>query len=85
MVALRRRKWGAALGILLVVLATSGCGRRGRLEPPPDPQNPFALGTPKPVDVSAKPGEKAKASAPRRAKNPAILPPDEPFVLDPML
>ena len=60
--------------MLLVAVAVSGCGRRGRLEPPPDPNAP-------PVDAAAT----TKAGVHKRAPNPPIRPPDRPFVLDPIL
>lgn len=84
-VAAVRGRRGAALGVLILVLAAGGCGRRGSLEPPPDPQNPFALGTPHQANSAAGPDDKGKAGVPRRQKNPPIKPPAAPFILDPML
>lgn len=78
---------GAALSVVAIALALGGCGRRGRLEPAPDPGNPFALGTPAPAadDASAGPDSKTKMGAHKRAKNPPIRAPNESFVLDPLL
>lgn len=85
MVGSGRVKKGAVLAVVALALALGGCGRRGRLEPAPDPNNPFALGTPKPVEDAGNPADKGKAGVHRRPKNPPIEPPNEPFVLDPLL
>ncbi len=58
--------------VLLIAAAVSGCGRRGRLEPPPDPNAPPAE-------------ETNKAGIHKRKPNPPIRAPDRPFVLDPLL
>lgn len=83
----RRVRRGAALSAVAIALALGGCGRRGRLEPPPDPSNPFALGTPAPAadDANAGPDSKTKMGTHKRTKNPPILAPKEPFILDPLL
>ena len=60
------------LALLLAVLALSGCGRRGDLEAPP---NPNAVQTPAP--------QKTEMSVHRA--NPKITPPKKDFVLDPLL
>jgi len=64
----------AAVLVLLVAAVVSGCGRRGRLEPPPDPNAP-------PVDAAST----SRAGVHKRAPNPPIRAPDAPFVLDPLL
>ena len=79
MVLSRRVKLGAALSVMMLALSLGGCGRRGRLEPPPDPNAPKA------ADTSADAGSLTKAGPHRRAKNPPIRPPNEPFILDPLL
>jgi predicted small lipoprotein YifL len=62
---------GALALILLIALGANACGRRGALEPPPDPS------------AVAKPDD---PDHPRiHAKAPPILPPKDPFVLDPLL
>ena len=63
----------AILGACAVSL--SGCGRRGRLEPPPDPSvaQPVAEGT-SGIDPTK-----------RRRRNVPIEVPKEPFFLDPIL
>ncbi len=67
---------GRAIVVLIGLLASSlaGCGRRGGLEPPPDPSA-----------VAAKPNDQSPAAGLRRAKNVPIKPPHEPFILDPLL
>ena len=59
--------------ILVLVLAAvlAGCGRRGRLEPPPDPNAP--------------PQEANKAGIKKKPPNPPIRAPDTPFILDPLI
>ena len=64
----------AVAGALSLALALGGCGRRGRLEPPPDPNAPAAAA--KTTNAEG---------VPRRPKNPPIKPPNQPFILDPML
>jgi predicted small lipoprotein YifL len=61
-----------ALLVAAAVLALSGCGRRGDLEPPP---NPAAVQTPAP----------AKTEMSLHKANPKIAPPKKDFVLDPLL
>ena len=67
-----------AVPALLVVLAVAallgGCGRRGRLEPPPTPES-----------IAAAKAKETKTGIHRRAPNPPIRPPNQPFVLDPIL
>lgn len=80
MAASRRVRRGAALVAVALALMTGACGRRGRLEPAPDPEHPFTLGTPKPPpDADNKPG------VPRKPKYVPIRPPHESFILDPLL
>ena len=55
----------------MLAATVAGCGRRGRLEPPPDPNAP--------------PQEDSKSGIKRRPHNPPIRAPDTPFVLDPLL
>ncbi len=64
----------AAFGIAVMLSSVlAGCGRRGALLPPPDPNAPAQ-------DASA-----SKTGIHRRPKNPPIVPPNEPFILDPLL
>ncbi len=64
----------AAFGIAIMLSsAVAGCGRRGALLPPPDPNAP-------PQDTSA-----SKTGIHRRPKNPPIVPPNQSFILDPIL
>jgi predicted small lipoprotein YifL len=67
----RRALIFALIGTL--ALGVAGCGRRGALEPPPDPS---AVQKP----ASASNGEPAA-----RKPVPPITPPKTPFVLDPLL
>lgn len=67
----------AAFGVaLMLALSVAGCGRRGRLLPPPDPNAP-------PQDAQS--SDANKAGVHRKPKNPPILAPNQPFILDPML
>lgn len=68
----RRVGRGAALGLVIVSLTLGGCGRRGRLEPAPDPNAPPR-------------SEVTKQGVHRRAKNPPIVAPRDSFILDPLL
>ena len=61
--------------VLAVGVALAGCGRRGRLEPPPTPESIAA----------AEKAKNAKTGIHKRVPNPAIRAPDQPFVLDPIL
>lgn len=67
----RRVLAGAVLAAMLVT-ALAGCGRRGALEPPPDPS---VAATPHPDQLAAV----------RRPRPIPIKPPDQPFLLDPLL
>jgi predicted small lipoprotein YifL len=62
---------GALALAVLIAFAASGCGRRGPLEPPPDPS------------ATSKPDDSSHAQVHRKA--PAIAPPKDPFILDPLL
>ncbi len=63
----------AALGVAVMLSSTlSGCGRRGRLLPPPDPNAP-----------AEQPA--TKSGIKRRPENPPIKAPEGPFILDPIL
>lgn len=68
----RRVRMGAALCAVVLSLSVAGCGRRGRLEPAPDPNAPPRS------DVT-------KQGVHRRPKNPRIVPPHDSFILDPLL
>jgi predicted small lipoprotein YifL len=61
-------------------LALAGCGRYGPLEPPPEP-NAAA----KPAPAPAAPGSGASMSSLAKTKIPPITPPNQPFILDPLL
>lgn len=63
---------GALALVVLIAFGVEGCGRRGGLEPPPDPS-----AVAKPDDDPAHPQVRHKAAP--------IVPPKEPFVLDPLL
>jgi predicted small lipoprotein YifL len=60
---------------VVAVLASSlaGCGRRGQLEPPPDPS------------VQAEKPDNGSQAIERRPKRVPIKPPQQSFVLDPLL
>jgi predicted small lipoprotein YifL len=62
---------GAVALIILFALGASGCGRRGALEPPPDPAAAAKADDPNHPQV--------------RHKATAITPPKDPFILDPLL
>lgn len=63
----------ATVLVLALGVALAGCGRRGRLEPPPTPESIAAA-------------EKAsKSNVHKRVPNPVIRAPNQPFVLDPIL
>ena len=62
---------GALALIALIAFSASGCGRRGALEPPPDPNAVAKADDPDHPQVHHKP--------------PKIVPPKVPFVLDPLL
>jgi hypothetical protein len=62
---------GALALIALIAVGASGCGRRGGLEPPPDP------------NAVAKPDDPLHPQV--HHKPPPIKAPKDPFVLDPLL
>jgi predicted small lipoprotein YifL len=70
------RRAVALLVISGVALAVSGCGRKGPLEPPPDPRAVNNAPTPTPTDSATPQGHR---------KVPPIATPKTPFVLDPLL
>ena len=57
--------------IVVIALGATGCGRRGPLEPPPDPNAVTKADDPAHPQFHHKP--------------PEVVPPKEPFVLDPLL
>jgi predicted small lipoprotein YifL len=63
---------GALALVALIAFGVSGCGRRGPLEPPPDPS------------AVAKPDDDPAHPQIHRKPRP-IVPPKAPFVLDPLL
>lgn len=66
---------------MALALSLAACGRRGALEPPPDPAAPKeqqATGDADALTAAPVPGQGKK-----RPK--AITPPDRPFILDPLL
>ncbi|MBE7219348.1 MAG: hypothetical protein INR64_12815 [Caulobacteraceae bacterium] len=63
---------GTAIGLVVMSLSVAGCGRRGRLEPPPDPNAPPRS------DVT-------KSGVHKRPRNPPITAPHDSFILDPLL
>ena len=64
---------------LLVALSLFGCGRYGPLEPPPD-ESAQAKAAP----TAARPAEPTMAAI-GKPKIPPIVPPNQPFLLDPLL
>lgn len=71
-----RVKMLAAIGAVIILTSTvAGCGRRGGLLPPPDPAVPGSDGS----------GEVTKSGIRKRPRNYPIRPPNQPFVLDPLL
>ena len=65
----------AAILVLAVGTSLGACGRRGRLEPPPTPESIAA----------AEKAKDSKSGIHKRAPNPQIRAPQQPFVLDPIL
>ena len=61
----------------LVALGLTACGRIGPLEPPPDANAPA-----KPAATTP---EAAASPAIGKPKIPPIVPPNQPFILDPLL
>jgi predicted small lipoprotein YifL len=69
---------GRALA-LAALASLSGCGRIGPLEPPPE-----ATASTKQASSTA-PGNLESISPQVRPKIPPITPPNQPFILDPLL
>jgi predicted small lipoprotein YifL len=72
----RFRRGRRALSFALaagLTLGVSGCGRRGALEPPPDPS------------AVQKPANSSNGEPAARKKVLPITPPKTPFILDPLL
>lgn len=65
----------AVILVLAVGASLGACGRRGRLEPPPTPESIAA----------AEKAKESKSGLHKRPPNPPIRPPQQPFVLDPIL
>jgi predicted small lipoprotein YifL len=63
----------------LAIAALAGCGRRGALEPPGEPQTTVVPSADVVLSSSASPG----TLEPPRAK--PIAAPDRPFILDPLI
>jgi predicted small lipoprotein YifL len=64
----------------LVLLGLSACGRRGALEPPPDPSAQAATTTTEGQGTLPSP-----VGTPRPKANRGFTIPDKPFLLDPLL
>ena len=67
----------------LAILSLSACGRRGALEPPPDPSAPQAQAA-----AQAPEGQGTLPSpvgTPRSRPDRGFTIPDKPFILDPLL
>ena len=62
---------GALALVALIAFGASGCGRRGPLEPPPDPNAVVKPDDPNHPQIHHKP--------------PPIVPPKDSFILDPLL
>ncbi len=68
------RAAGPVLVAAVLIVTLAGCGRRGGLEPPPDPSVPAAS---HPDGVAG--------SGLRRPKPVPVTPPHDAFILDPLL
>ena len=68
----------------LLILSLSACGRRGALEPPPDPSAPQTQqgAASESSDEDALP---SPVGTPRKKVNRAYKIPNQPFILDPLL
>ncbi len=64
----------------LAALCLAGCGRIGPLEPPPE-----ANASAKPAASAANPTSVEALSPQVKPKIPPITPPNQPFILDPLL
>ena len=65
-----------------LLLGLSACGRRGALEPPPDPSAPQAQPA---GEGSGQPTLPSPVGTPRSKPNRAYTIPNKPFILDPIL
>ena len=74
------RRCRAAAFVALIALAASSCGRIGPLEPPPDPNAP-----PKPAASASTDTTSLAGGGLAKPKIPPIVPPKQPFFLDPLL
>jgi predicted small lipoprotein YifL len=70
----------AAALAALVALGLAACGRYGPLEPPPDASAPA-----KPVAPAANASTADALNPQLKQKIPPIVPPNQPFILDPLL
>jgi predicted small lipoprotein YifL len=68
----RKISAAALVAVALLAFGASGCGRRGALEPPPDP------------NAIAKPDDDPTHPQVHHKPKP-VEPPKQPFVLDPLL
>jgi len=73
----RARRAGAPALAGLAALALCACGRIGPLEPPPNPNAPSQTA------AAASPDQVLAPQA--KPKIPPITPPQQPFILDPLL
>jgi predicted small lipoprotein YifL len=64
----------------LAILSLSACGRRGALEPPPDPSAQAATAQPEGQATLPSP-----VGTPRSKPNRGYTIPNKPFILDPLL
>lgn len=68
----------------LLILGLTACGRRGALEPPPDPSAPAQQES---TATEAQPTLPSPVGTPSRSNNAdrGFKIPDKPFILDPLL
>jgi predicted small lipoprotein YifL len=64
----------------LAILSLSACGRRGALEPPPDP-----TATAETTTIEGQGTLPSPVGTPRSRPNRGYTIPDKPFILDPLL
>lgn len=64
----------------LAILSLSACGRRGALEPPPDPAAQAAT-----TQAEGQATLPSPVGTPRSKPNRGYTIPDKPFILDPLL
>jgi predicted small lipoprotein YifL len=72
----------AALVAGLLLLSLTACGRRGALEPPPDPSAPQAPAQAEAAEAGTLP---SPVGTPRSKPNRGYTIPNKPFILDPLL